>query len=162
MGEPKGRPKTLVRRHVLEIKKDTQEWLTELLEKNFDQQSTFPKARVAGAAFVAAGTYGIISFLPDPFKTARDLAVELRAQNPDIPDWQIWLGTFGDLGFTFLNLFGAGIEKKKNPLLTDIIVPEKIEFNAFAFFTAMMAGGLVLAGQNPGEVIKGIGEIIPG
>ncbi len=30
-GEPRGRPKTLVRRHVLEIKEDTREWIEDLL-----------------------------------------------------------------------------------------------------------------------------------
>ncbi len=125
-----------------------------------DQFAPFPKSRVAGAAFVAAGTYGLVAMLPNPFQTARDLEKELRAQNPDAPDWAVWLGTFGDLGFTFLNLFGAGIEKKKPP--TPVSFPTGIKFSPLGFFTALLAGGMVLAGQNPGEVIKGIGEIIPG
>ncbi len=33
MAEPKGRPKTLVRRHVLEIKEDTREWLEEQITR---------------------------------------------------------------------------------------------------------------------------------
>lgn len=33
MAEARGRPKTLVRRHVLEIKKDTREWLSEELDE---------------------------------------------------------------------------------------------------------------------------------
>ncbi len=135
----------------------------ELPEGFLDQFAPFPKSRVAGAAFVAAGTYGLVAMLPNPFQTARDLEKELKAQNPDAPDWAIFLGVFGDLGFTFFNLFGAGIEKKdpsKPP--TPVSFPVGIKFSPLGFFTALLAGGMVLAGQNPGEVIKGIGEIIPG
>ncbi len=135
----------------------------ELPEGFLDQFSPFPASRVAGAAFVAAGTYGLVAMLPNPLQTAKDLEQELKAQNPDAPDWAIFLGVFGDLGFTFLNLFGAGIEKKapsKRP--TPVSFPIGIKFSSLAFFTALLAGGMVLAGQNPGEVIKGIGEIIPG
>ncbi len=36
MAEPKGRPKTLVRRHVLEIKEDTRDWLDEKIDRALD------------------------------------------------------------------------------------------------------------------------------
>ncbi len=135
----------------------------ELPEGFLDQFGPFPKSRVYGAAFAAAGAYGLFAMLPNPFATAEELEKELRAQNPDAPDWAIALGVFGDLGFTFLNLFGAGIKKKKPERPSPpSFVPTGIKFSPLGYYAALTVGGMVLAVQNPGEVLKGIGEIIPG
>lgn len=47
--------------------------------------------------------------------------------------------------------------------------PNWLEFDPYAFATALVVGGMVLAGINPGQVlvgfgqiIEGIGEVIPG
>ncbi len=164
-----GRPKVLVRRHVLEVKEDTREWIEGLGDSLLNQHTAYPKTRAVGAAFAAAGVYGLVLLMIDvakkPGEVVEDLRKDLKAQNPDAPDWALALGTFGDLGFTFLNLFGAGIEKKPGIGLGvgSVETPADfmgLSFDPIAFSAAMMAGGLVLAGLNPGEVLKGIGSII--
>ncbi len=160
----------------LQLGKKTRDWISgelEGLEDNLgdllNQHTAYPKARVLGATFAAAGVYGLVLLMIDvakkPGETVEELQKDLKAQNPDAPDWALALGTFGDLGFMFLNLFGAGIEKKPGigPGMGSIETPAEfmgLSFDPIAFSAAMMAGGLVLAGLNPGEVLKGIGSII--
>ncbi len=47
-------------------------------------------------------------------------------------------------------MFGPGVDAFK----------ELGQFDPFAFGAALTAGGMVIAGLNPGEVLKGVGSII--
>lgn len=122
--------------------------------------------RVLGASFTAAGVYGLTHLLvvtaQQPFKTVDDLYTELEAQNPGTHPALLALGTFGDLGLAFLNFFGAGIPQKpsEKKAATEIEEAALFRFDPIAMSAATMAGGMILAGQNPGEILKGIGSII--
>ena len=122
--------------------------------------------KVLGASFAAAGAYGLVHLLvvtaQQPFKTVQDLYDELEAQNPGADPVVLALGTFGDLGFAFLNFFGAGIPKKPSEKKAAAQLEEAalFLFDPIAMSAATMTGGMVLAGQNPGEILKGIGSII--
>lgn len=76
MAEPKGRPKTLVRRHVLEIKKDTRDWLEEQIE---EVKLAFIAGKGAGAIGDALGGFlgnpAAVPLLMGALMTAMGLAV---------------------------------------------------------------------------------------
>lgn len=123
------------------------------------------------------GVYGLVkgfmAIAGRPGEVAKEIQEDLRTLYPDAPDWQIGLGTFGDLGITFLNAisgFFGGPTVQKKPLppgappaieptdkLKELFALEPLALNA-----AFMAGGMVLAGLNPGEVLSGIGRILDG
>ncbi len=64
-GEPLGRPKTLVRRHVLDIKEDTREWLEEEAERLQARQAAagVAKSFLSTNAGAIIGTLGVLTTL---------------------------------------------------------------------------------------------------
>ncbi len=69
MAEPQGRPKTLVRRHVLEIKEDTREWLEEQMELFLTKKATADIAKSflstnAGAIIASLGVMTTLMAIP--------------------------------------------------------------------------------------------------
>ncbi len=159
-----GRPKVLVRRHVLDVKKETREWIDERLEGFLSTHdvSKIRIGRILGAGITAAGTYMMAVWAIKASKKAGKLVVEVA----DVVSDSV-------LGF-FVNIF------KKAPFLPGTMVAadameaqimkgpavlgflEGKELDPLAIGPALIAGGMVLAGLNPGEVLKGIGEILPG
>ncbi len=59
LAEPKGRPKTLVRRHVLEIKEDTQEWIEEQITRVLTIQIAGKAARTLGEVIKGAVSHPV-------------------------------------------------------------------------------------------------------
>ncbi len=59
MAEPKGRPKILVRRHVLEIKRDTRDWLEEQITRVLTTQIAGKAARGIGEVIKGAVSHPI-------------------------------------------------------------------------------------------------------
>ncbi len=160
MAEPKGRPKTLVRRHVLEVKEDTRDWIEEQLERFTDNRSFGKTSRVVGAAIAAAGIYTMVRLVGqfgrgvfEGVKTAvQDISVAA------VPTINIFTSIFGvRLGIKEDALARERVQQKEFSLSA---LEELGQFDPFAFGAALTAGGMVLAGQNPGEILKGIGSII--
>ncbi len=160
-GERRGRPKTLVRRHVLEIKKDTRKWIVEQLESFTDGRSYGRSSRVIGAAIAAVGVYSMVRLIGMFGRDVADAAKKAFTEGP--------LPTGGQPGLAainyFISIFGAGeqeaeeAKKKVHEGAIDVLL-ELGTFDPFAFGAALTAGGMVLAGLNPGEILKGIGSII--
>lgn len=99
-----------------------------------------PKARIAGAIAAGVGTYLIVRVFQ---KTLGDVLHELgRAA-----------GWFEQI-FTTGTVHRPGLDPEGGEA---IFAPDP-----FAIGMGLVTGGMILAGQNPGEVLKGIGEIVPG
>ncbi len=158
MAEPRGRPKTLVRRHVLEIKKDTREWIVDQLDAFTDRRTFGKTGRVIGAGIAAAGIYVMIRLINEFGRGVVDAAKDLQTD--------IFTGVSIPVVNVFTSLFGISVtpagEKAKAKVHEDITTSlgELGGFDPFAFGAALTAGGMVLAGLNPGEILKGIGSII--
>ena len=96
--------------------------------------------RAVGAALTATGTYLLVhTIIVTGAKAFQALT------NQPVPGSQEWLDV----------LRGQQKEKAPQP-------PEWSTYDPAAFAAGLMAGGMVLAGQNPGEVLKGVGTIIDG
>lgn len=137
----------------------------ETFSEALEEWSAKHPAQVLGSALTATGTYSLVHLLvvtaQQPFKTVEALYAELQAENPQADPFSLALGTFGDIGFSILNFFGANIPKKQAVQVAT--APTEValfQFDPIAFGAALMSGGMVLAGQNPGEILKGIGSII--
>lgn len=102
--------------------------------------------RVIGAAATAAGSYAIVHLVLTLGHNLQQAVLEGLTQVPELP-FNFFVGLFGG---EQLNIF------KPN------YVPPFRDFDPMAFGAALVAGGMVLAGQNPGEVLVGIGTIIEG
>ncbi len=161
MAEPRGRPKTLVRRHVLEIKKDTREWIVEQLGAFTDRRSFGKTGRVIGAGIAAAGVYFMVRLINEFGRDVGEAAKKAFTEGP--------LPTGGQPGLAAINYFisvfapaDQEAEKDKERVHEDVadVLKELGQFDPFAFGAALTAGGMVLAGLNPGEILKGIGSII--
>lgn len=97
-----------------------------------------PKARIAGAIGAGVGAYLLVRVFQ---KTGGDILREIAGVF-------VWLGQAFQGQFDQpVSGFGGGEE---------LLAPEP-----FAIGIGLVTGGMVLAGQNPGEILKGIGEIIP-
>ncbi len=170
MAEPRGRPKTLVRRHVLEIKKDTREWIEGALETFTDKRTYGKTSRVIGAGIAAAGIYTMVRLVT---QFGAGIAEGIKSIQKDI-----FLSTSIPVINFFTSIFGvqvgvkgpqpSGVQQKldkkkvhKEEEFVDFTILEELgQFDPFAFGAALTAGGMVLAGLNPGEILKGIGSII--
>ncbi len=157
-----GRPKVLVRRHVLEIKEDTQEWIEKTIAQFTDRRTYGKTSRVIGAGIAAAGIYTMVRLIGI---FGRGIAEGVKDVQKDI-----FLTTSVPVINFFTSIFGVQVRAKEQEEKARVggeeinlsILEELGQFDPFAFGAALTAGGMILAGQNPGEVIKGIGEIIPG
>lgn len=105
-----------------------------------------PKARIAGAVAAGAGAYLLVRVFQ---KTLGEVLDEIgsiaRFLGGVLPG-------AGGLGF-FPDVQATEMQRGGEDLLT---------LEPFAVSIGLITGGMVLAGQNPGEILKGIGEIIPG
>ncbi len=102
-----------------------------------------PKARIAGAVAAGAGAYLMTRVFQ---KTAGDV---LRAVIGAVdPITQYLADVFGGTPRFQPGVGGAP--------------EEALALDPFAVSMGLIVGGMILADQNPGEVLKGIGEIIPG
>ncbi len=112
-----------------------------------------PKARITGAAIAAAGTYMGMHILVTFGQNVAG-AAQSAFKGP-IP-------TGGQPGLAavnfFIQIFQGGGEAAA--FLTAPV--EWTEFDPYAFSTALIVGGMILAGLNPGEVLLGFGKIIDG
>lgn len=174
MAEQRGRPKTLVRRHVLEIKKDTRDWIVDQFETFTDKRKFGKTSRIIGAGFAAAGIYVMVRILNKFGRNVLDAATEVVGgllpegvtEDPTGALLQVGRGPTGLIGDFFASLFGATVNKKeeqeKTAVHLDVVgtLTDLGGWDPFAFGAALTAGGMVLAGQNPGEILKGIGSII--
>ncbi len=160
MAEARGRPKTLVRRHVLEIKKDTREWIEETIGTFTDKRAYGRTSRVRGAGIAAAGIYTMVRLVG---QFGRGVFEEVRTAVQDISIAAIPTITI------FTSIFGIRLGVKEDALARERVQEKEFsldalqelgQFDPFAFGAALTAGGMVLAGLNPGEILKGIGSII--
>ncbi len=155
--EKAGRPRVLIRRHVLEIKEDTQDWIEDTIDR-FTEQRTFGKnSRIVGASITAVGVYTMVRIVG---LFGRDVGEAVKEAFTGGP-----LPTGGQPGLSainyFIRLFSA--PPKDEDAMEDTTFLEDLgQFDPFAFGAALMAGGMVLAGLNPGEILKGVGKIIDG
>ncbi len=159
-----GRPKVLLRRHVREVKKETRDWIDQRLEGFLSTHdvSKIPIARVIGAGITAAGTYMMMVWTIKAAKTAGKIVVE----GADVVSDAV-LGFFVDvfrkapfLPGTEVSADAIEAQIMKGPAVIGFL--KEKELDPLAIGPALIAGGMVLAGLNPGEVLKGIGEILPG
>lgn len=99
-----------------------------------------PKARIAGAVAAGVGAFVLVRTFQ---KFGGDVLREVAGVF-------VWIGQAltGRFDPPVSGFGGTGEE---------IFAPEP-----FAISMGLVVGGMILAGQNPGEVLKGIGEIIPG
>ncbi len=102
-----------------------------------------PKARIAGAVAAGAGAYLMTRVFQ---KTLGDVLKDVIGAVDPIT--QYLADVFGG---TPRFEPGVGIPKE-----------ELVALDPFAVSMGLIVGGMILADQNPGEVLKGIGEIIPG
>ncbi len=161
MAEKAGRPRVLIRRHVLEIKEDTQAWIVEQLDAYTDRRTYGRTSRVIGAGIAATGIYFMVKLIDEFGRGVADAAKKAFTEGP--------LPTGGQPGLAainyFISVFAPGdeeAEKDKGRVHERAIetLKELGRFDPFAFGAALTAGGMVLAGLNPGEILKGIGSII--
>lgn len=159
MVEAKGRPKTLIRRHILEIKEDTREWIVDQLDTYTDRRKFGRNSRVIGAAISAVGVYAMVRLVGLFGRGVGDAAKAAFVEGP--------LPTGGQPGLAAINYFIGLFSAPPADEDRDRVHEEAIEvlkelgqFDPFAFGAALAAGGMVLAGLNPGEILKGIGSII--
>jgi hypothetical protein len=102
--------------------------------------SKISRARIVGAAMAGVGAYVTVRIFQ---KTGGDILREIAG----VFNW-IAQGITGQGFDPIVSGFGEAEE---------IFTPEP-----FAIAIGLTVGGMLLAGQNPGELLKGIGEIIPG
>lgn len=153
--EKLGRPKTLVRRHVLEVKEDTREWIEETISQFTEKRSYGRNSRVIGAGIAAAGIYTMVRLI-DQF--GRGIVEGVKGLAADV-----FTGVSIPVINFFTSIFGVRVGVGEPTLETAPAISELEElgqFDPFAFGAALTAGGMILAGQNPGEILKGIGSII--
>lgn len=153
--EKAGRPRVLLRRHVIELKEDTRDWIEGLSADLLNKQSAFPKTRLAGAAITAAGVFMLTVITAAIVKGAITAVVGFTAQ----------------FALTTVGFFSGLLGKKGVPTDIEEALPGKVMeevekrlpgVKVLAVSLGMTAGGMVLAGQNPGAVLSGIGDIIDG
>ncbi len=153
--EPLGRPKTLVRRHVLEVKEDTREWIEETISSFTEKRSYGRNSRVIGAGIAAAGIYTMVRLIG---LFGRDITEGVKNLATDV-----FTGVSIPVINFFTSIFGVqvGVGEPTVETAPAISALEELgQFDPFAFGAALTAGGMVLAGLNPGEILKGIGSII--
>ncbi len=152
-----GRPRVLIRRHIIEVKKETRSWIEEQLGSFTDTRTFGKTGRVIGAGIAAVGVYVMVrlinQFGRNVVKGAEGVALDILT-GVSIPIVNI-----------FTSLFGTSVtvdEKVKVKVHEEITasLEDLGGFDPFAFGAALTAGGMVLAGLNPGEILKGIGSII--
>ncbi len=110
-----------------------------------------PKARIAGAVVAGVGAYLLV-------RTTQKIAGDIVRTT---------VGAATGLFETIFNVTTGGIfgGRLKPGILAPAFTREQEQLFAadpFAISIGLITGGMILAGQNPGEILKGIGEIIPG
>lgn len=117
--------------------------------------------RILGASFVGAGTYFIIKDLVLMVKSG--VASLTDTQSPTNQAVSFFLSVFSPLPASFISE-SLGIIGKTDVLGSQAQAEAALGINVdpFALSTALVAGGMVLAGQNPGEILKGMGAILDG
>ncbi len=145
MARPKRRPKD---NEYLWPRKMTHELKIELPESFLSQQDAdrVPRWRVMGAAATAVGTYLMVDLIGV-------LGNQIRQAAAPVPAWLAVLSP----GVFLMNWFTRQITGEKLPEL-----PKEFKPNWLGMALGTMAGGMVLAGLNPGQVLSGIGDIIDG
>ncbi len=103
-----------------------------------------PRSRIIGAAVAGVGAYLLVRTAQ---KTAGDIVRSV-------------VGGLTTVGDFLVGVFSRGVIRPSTPSF----LPEEelLALDPFAVSVALITGGMILAGQNPGEILKGIGEIIPG
>ena len=96
--------------------------------------------RIVGASLTATGTYLLVHTII----VTGGRAFKALTDQP-VPGSREWLDV----------LLGQMQDTPPQP-------PEWASYDPVAFGAGLMAGGMILAGQNPGEVLAGIGAIIDG
>ncbi len=136
---PKGRPPVQHIKHVHRL---------ELPEGFLSRQDTekISKARIMGAAATAVGTYLMIDIIGV-------LGDQVRHAAAPVPAWLAVLSP----GVFLMNWFTRQITGEKLPEF-----PKEFKPNWLGIALGTMAGGMVLAGLNPGQVLSGVGDIIDG
>ena len=102
------------------------------------------KARIAGAIAAGTGGYILVRVLQ---KTAGDILRSILSTEPGGEMDSFFGVIFGKFGFA------PGVKPTQEQLLA---------LDPAAVSIGLLTGGMVLAGLNPGDILKGIGEIIPG
>ncbi len=136
MARPKGRPKDnedLWPRKITH-KIELPEGLLSSLNVN-----RIKRARIIGAVITAVGTYMLAKLAIDSAKVAGKVVFQVLDPVMDF----------------FSNVFKVGDPEA----VPGFVEPKGLD--PLAIGPALIAGGMVLAGLNPGEVLKGIGEILP-
>ncbi len=159
MAEKPGRPRVLIRRHVLEVKEDTRDWIEEQLERFTDRRTFGKTGRVVGAGIAAAGIYVMVRLINEFGRGVVDVAKNIAT---DVLHVGAPLATFFSSLFGVTTDVGGALEAARvhDDKESAAFFESVGGFDPFAFGAALTAGGMVLAGQNPGEILKGIGSII--
>lgn len=116
-----------------------------------------PKWRLVGAGAAGVGAYLMVRVMQ---KGAADIARGLAAGAGNLFLELAKASTFITEALTGVDPFGG-----VGPIDPEVLFggPESlIAPDPFAISIGIIFGGMVLAGQNPAELIKGLGEIIPG
>ncbi len=123
----------------------------ELPDGFLDHFGAFPKSRAAGAVAVAIGVYWMVELVAK-FGRAVAKVATLSALSPAPPLTGL---------FASIILLPEQVEAF-TPGIKEGVQVEIKELNMWGVSMGVMAGGMVLAGLNPGQVLSGIGDIIDG
>ncbi len=146
-GKP-GRPRVVHNKVILELKLP-EEFLS------IQDHTKIPYTRISGAALTAAGVFMLTIITAAMVKGAITAVVGFTAQ----------------FALTVVGFFAGLLGKTGMPEELEKAFPgnvmEEVEkrlpgVKVLAVSLGMTAGGMVLAGQNPGAVLSGIGDIIDG
>ncbi len=110
-----------------------------------------PKWKLTGAVITAVGVYGMVDLIGLFGKKVLDAD----------PAQQPWLFALGMplTGVSWLMKVFSGQFKGEEEIIQP---PSKFKVNWLGLMLGMTAGGMVLAGLNPGQILSGIGDIIDG
>ncbi len=134
-----GRPRVVHNKIILELKLPD-EFLS---RQDADRIS---KARIIGAATTAAGVYLMVDLVGVLGKSIREAAAPVPA----------WLAVLSP-GVFLINFFRKTLTgEQPEP------VPKGFKPNWLGIALGTIAGGMVVAGLNPGVILSGIGDIIDG
>ncbi len=114
-----------------------------------------PRARIVGAVAAGVGAYLLV-------RTTQKVAGDIVRTSVGVVTG-FFEAAFNLITGPFIGLplkpgaltpgFSPGLTKEQEAL---------VAADPFAISIGLITGGMILAGQNPGEILKGIGEIIPG
>ncbi len=124
----------------------------ELPDGFLDQFGPFPKSRAAGAVAVAVGVYWMVELVAEFGSQVARIAT-LGALSPAPPLTGLFAGII--LPPKLVEEFKPGVKEGEPKIKFK-------ELNMWGISMGVMAGGMVLAGLNPGQVLSGIGDLIDG